>query len=687
MANGDTLTGNGSETITFEGNPSQQFSAVNAVGSTTSIQNVGNIVLKGTWGGDGSVFYTNGADSKIDIDVTGNITSEGEIAGSIPFHAMGGTIEVKARGDIKLEGAGNAIFAQTNGGGAAGTVKVTAAGDVCVSTTGTAIGAASMTDENTSSVVTVSGKNVTVESEGTAISSYGKNYSTNVAIPNNNQVTITASESLSLKGVTANNATNGMSAEHGSGVTLSAKTITSEGAIKASTNANISIGQNEGFEKAYITGDVSAVGSSNIAMNLGNAGSLAGSVVRDEGSETVTSSVDLNLGTGSTWNVTGASSVTSVAGQGNLVLASKESTVAIDKVEGSVQAGFATLTADDFTDAEEVQSIVQVKEVAEGSQLVTTVEEGDIKGAITVTQDSEGTSSAEQSNGKLDSFDSVSVGSLMMWRHDMNDLTKRMGELRDSPAGVGSWVRLYGSEYERGATNVEAKNTSIQVGPDFDVGMGWKVGAAFSYTNSDVTMDNGTADGKMYGLALYGSWLHESGQFVDLIVKYTRIDNDFDIGNMSGSYDNNGYSVSAEYGWNLRFADVAFVEPQVELTYGTMTGDDFTASNGVVISQDDTDSFIGRLGVRGGFLFPNNKGTVYARASVLHDFDGETGFTATKGVSKTFTDDLGGTWYEFGVGANFNLTEQAYTYVDLERTASGDVNENWRWNVGLRYVW
>ena len=80
-----------------------------------------------------------------------------------------------------------------------------------------------------------------------------------------------------------------------------------------------------------------------------------------------------------------------------------------------------------------------------------------------------------------------------------------------------------------------------------------------------------------------------------------------------------------------------------------MIGDDFVTEIGVSVSQDDFESLIGRLGVRAGFNFPNDRGTVYARASVLHDFKGEMS-------SRVVEDDLGGTWYEFGLGANFSLT-------------------------------
>lgn len=41
---------------------------------------------------------------------------------------------------------------------------------------------------------------------------------------------------------------------------------------------------------------------------------------------------------------------------------------------------------------------------------------------------------------------------------------------------------------------------------------------------------------------------------------------------------------------------------------------------------------------------------------------------------------------EYAVGANFNLTDRTYTYVDLEKTTGGEVTEKWRWNVGVRHV-
>lgn len=330
---------------------------------------------------------------------------------------------------------------------------------------------------------------------------------------------------------------------------------------------------------------------------------------------------------------------------------------------------------------------------ADGATQIRTIDQGAVKGALVETIDKNGNSLGvtQYQNTRLGAYGSIAALGVLQWRHDMNDLTKRMGELRTSPASVGTWARLYGSEQEYGKQSVTAKNTSIQVGADYDVGAGWKVGAAFTYTDGSATYELGNSDNKSYGLALYGSWFAENGQFVDLIAKYSRLDTDFNLEGMDGSFDNNAYSFSVEYGWNFRLGDLAFIEPQAELTYGMVSGDTFDTNNDVRIEQDDFESLVGRIGVRSGFVFPENKGTIYARVSVLHDFKGDLDSNAylisDSRVSDPVHDDLGGTWYEFGIGANFNLTDRTYTYVDLEKNTGGEVQENWRWNIGLRHVW
>lgn len=323
-----------------------------------------------------------------------------------------------------------------------------------------------------------------------------------------------------------------------------------------------------------------------------------------------------------------------------------------------------------------------------------TIVEGDVKGALTQEVDAAGNAGTvtETVNQKLDGYSSIAALSAVQWRHENDTLLKRMGELRDSSGVIGSWVRIYGSEQEYGAQSVTAKNTTVQVGADHDIGSGFELGGAISYTDGSSTFDMGESDANMYGVALYGTWLADNGLFVDVIGKYSRLENKFTSGTMKGEFDNNALSLIVETGWHYVLNDLAFVEPSASFTYGRIMGDDFVAHNGVKVEQDDYDSLIGRLGVRSGFYFPEKKGNIYARVAVLHDFMGDMEATASKandaGVRQTsrLKEELGDTWVEYGIGANFNLSKNAYTFVDLEKTSGSDVKENWKWTVGVRYA-
>lgn len=473
-----------------------------------------------------------------------------------------------------------------------------------------------------------------------------------------------------------------------------------------------------------IVGDVYMTNNAQADLDLSKGGTFTGAAWGD-------GLIYVTLDNGARWNVTEESSVTSLTlteqGDGKSALLSFASADATLNVKDRLTIGSGTTVVEmnklpaagesyitfvednfinkssgkinavmsgDFNDAYTGSTSDAVNVAANAilgddlSNSVTNVyfEEGRLAGAVEASRKDDGSFTVvRKANEKIEAVKTLSVLSALQWRHDMNDLMKRMGELRTSPEGIGGWARVYGSEQAH--DGIDMKNASVQVGADADVGMGWKAGAAFSYTDGSSDMTAGSADHKAYGLAAYGTWLGEGGHFVDLIAKVSRLETDYGIKGTSGSFENNAFSLSAEYGRHFELAGGAFVEPQVEVTWGRIMGDDFLNSEGVRIEQDDIDSLIGRMGVRAGFNFPKDKGLVYARASVLHDFKGESDAVASLGAkSVRMSDDIGGTWGEFGVGANFRLTPDTYTYVDLERTTGGEVSEKWRWNVGVRHV-
>lgn len=273
--------------------------------------------------------------------------------------------------------------------------------------------------------------------------------------------------------------------------------------------------------------------------------------------------------------------------------------------------------------------------------------------------------------------------SLMTWRAEMNDMNKRMGELRDSKGEHGIWARMVRGRTEYGS--VSNQYNQYQLGYDRTIGTEntWTLGGAVTYTEGDSAYGAGSAENKHTGFALYGSKLNGDGSFLDLIAKYARLDDDYKTIWGNGSGDANGFSVSAEYGKRFTQDTGFWVEPQAELTYGRVSSMSYHLGD-ISVDQDGINSLVGRL----GFSLGKNikKGNVYARASYLYDFDGDTSVHFTDGGSpRTLKQDLGGGWWEVGIGTNLNLSDIAHFYFDIEKTFGGDIAIPWQWNAGIRW--
>ena len=382
--------------------------------------------------------------------------------------------------------------------------------------------------------------------------------------------------------------------------------------------------------------------------------------------------------------------VTTVEEDGALTTA-KLSTTSIAGTEGATPAitvNYTGIDADDLTDTNVGGLVGLVGEDGEAvadAAVTEHVEEGNIRGAWTRTNGAGAGSYAD--NTKLESFRGVNAVALVQWRNQINHLTKRLGDVRHQSGDIGAWARVYGGEYEWGDANrVDMQTTTVQVGGDARVG-DWIVGGAFSYSDSSYDLENGDGDGDLYSLAVYGTRTFEKGSYVDFVARYGYIKNDIQAGNMDVDFDSNAFSLSVEGGHTFKLMERAYVEPQIEVTYGFAQGDDATASNGVKIEQDDYQNLITRIGFRTGFDFPNEAGTIYAHASYSYDFLGEADGTASQnGLRASLDEDLGGGWVTYGIGGQFRLGESTFAYGELERSTGGDVDNPWAFNVGFRHL-
>lgn len=461
----------------------------------------------------------------------------------------------------------------------------------------------------------------------------------------------------------------------------------------------------EGAEQVNVTitnnggGDaVSIAGGGKVAATDATLNIARGDIAAQDGTMNLTNT-RLELGEGVTMNLG------TLEGSNNTVvlnsIAEEGKTVTITSITSGAE-GVSNLVAggtlnDKYADASQLKEAMEnaVSLTSNGGTVnpIYSGEAGAAAGAWKVNEDG---SITREANKGLEAFKEFNSATFAQWRAENNHLSQRLGDLRGNMGKAGAWARVYGTDAEISENvSVDLKTVSIQVGGDVTVGNNWVVGGAFTYTNMDGDISNGAADSDSYSLAAYASGFFDCGGYIDVIGRVGRLSTDVtgDTGSVAGgvfdgSYDNTAFGLSAEVGYHWNVTSMFYVEPQVELAYGFVSGDDFTSSNGANVEQDDFQSLVGRLGARFGANFADNKGSVYMHASVNHDFLGDVDATAgvDGGARFDISNDLGGTWVSYGVGAQFNTSANMSFYGMLERANGSEYTEHYRYSVGMRYT-
>ena len=312
-----------------------------------------------------------------------------------------------------------------------------------------------------------------------------------------------------------------------------------------------------------------------------------------------------------------------------------------------------------------------------------------------LTLDPENTGEEVNDNGRVPGPAWSAV--MGLWR-DNDTLVKRLGELHFIDRGEyasGSWARFTHQKTKRTSPThaFSAPYDRIQVGYDWQktdqAQNHWFLGAAYAYGWGDVDYAKGT--GKMHSneVTLYATHVRPTGHTWDIVARAGRISSEFttSLGDKA-KFKNWAASFGVEYGKTFALSERFTLEPQAQLTYHYLWGDDFRTRNGTAIHQDNADSLVGRLGVLASYAWGENarSGRLYAKASVLHDFKGEMSSTFTQGSTVEDRDDLSDTWYIVGLGTNVKMGKAWQAYFDVETGLAATVKTKYNINAGLRYT-
>lgn len=209
------------------------------------------------------------------------------------------------------------------------------------------------------------------------------------------------------------------------------------------------------------------------------------------------------------------------------------------------------LTSDQITNQKEAMEsfYANALNLAEGSDATATLNivEGGAAGALTAEVAKDGSMVVKEAQNTVNSsLIDIAASNYLFFRSQMNDVSARLGDLRSMPKTAGAWVRYYGGKNKYSSGNMSEKYNTVQLGGDGFINDNFYLGGTFSYTIGDGDLRNGSTDDKNFNFGIYGGWLGDSGQFVDVIIKRHRVKSDFSLyntmGRNSGSFHNWGTS-------------------------------------------------------------------------------------------------------------------------------------------------
>ena len=291
---------------------------------------------------------------------------------------------------------------------------------------------------------------------------------------------------------------------------------------------------------------------------------------------------------------------------------------------------------------------------------------------------------------------SAMTTTMLSMRDNMTTMTQRLGDIHEGTED-GIWARTYGGKanYDKDLTKTKESFWGVQMGADKKQASGWHTGVSFDYQDGNATYElGGKGDPKLYTLGIYGTKVKDNGEYIDVVAKAGRGQNDYTVYNdmghkLKGDYKANAMGLSVEYGKRIEKGD-NYLTPQIQLSYMKLQGTDYDAISDYAggkkmhVEQDGMTSLVGRIGIAAGKR--TDKTDLYLKANLLHEFKGTTAstFSAENEPTGKVDQDFGDTWAEISIGVNHNIDKDKMIYADITKSFGGDYEMEWKANAGIR---
>lgn len=474
------------------------------------------------------------------------------------------------------------------------------------------------------------------------------------------------------------------------------------------------------FNQASMVGDVIALPGGNATLALGSNSQLSGKLDNVQ---------KVNIDAGSSWTMTGDSTVgalaleggkvtfgdtsafhqlnvTNLSGNGAFVMGANFVTGQSDflNVTGTSSGNHGLLVASSGTEAS-VESLQLVQTADGGAQfhLLNDRERVDV-GAYSYALGSRDNGWYLDHETRTVSPATRAVMALFntpitVHYGEMASLRSRMGELRYSEGKrAGLWMRAYGNQHNiadaSSGVGYQQNQRGLSLGADMRVGESdWLVGVLAGSSRSDLNLSYGTkGEIDSYYVGGYATWLdRETGWYVDSVLKYNRYQNEAKVGlsdgtRAKGDYDTEGLSASVEVGKHIKLDQGYFIEPFAKLDVAAVDGKNFSLDNDLRAEGDVSRSLLAKVGTTVGKtieLGPESMVQPYVKAAFANEFAQRNQVQVNNNV---FNNDLSGGRAELGAGVALALSKSFQVHADFDYMNGKNIEKPYGVNLGLRYA-
>lgn len=331
----------------------------------------------------------------------------------------------------------------------------------------------------------------------------------------------------------------------------------------------------------------------------------------------------------------------------------------------------------------------------------TTVNNGDVTPASTADTTSPGTAADSGRQSVITSSANagaqfLNIGYLMSYA-EMQTLMQRMGDVRQGKTEGNVWLRGVDGRFS-GFANGKLSDFSLnysgyQFGVDKRVSEDLPVylGLFMGMTEGSPNYNRGSGTTKSEHFGLYGTWLNDAGYYIDGVMKFNRMRNQFSVSDtqnnaVSGNGVSSGMSVSLEAGKKISFSSNGegfYLEPQLQFTAGHQNGSSVRASNGLNIDLSNYKTLVSRADLVAGYEINQNdyKLNTYIKSGMMREFSGNASYALNGSTEKI---SFKGNGWNNGAGVSAQLSNHTVfleaDILDGQRFNQRQINAGYRFS-------